>query len=187
VEEPAVRGALFRRYLSAIDPGTEVPPTDLLPRLAGGSNRAQPYLYSDAQIGALLAAARSIRFPLTAATCETLIGLLAVPGAVPGWVHAQQAPAMHFESNRARVLVHACPPNWALFRRRTRAAAFEAACNRQGIIQSMARVGSALDNAVAEAFNSTIKVEYSTGAGSPPVSRPAPASRTTRSRRRRPT
>jgi transposase InsO family protein len=40
------------------------------------------------------------------------------------------------------------------------AAAFEAACARQGIIQSMARVGSALDNAVAEAFNSTIKVEY---------------------------
>jgi transposase InsO family protein len=30
----------------------------------------------------------------------------------------------------------------------------------QGVIQSMARVGSALDNAVAEAFNSTIKVEY---------------------------
>jgi putative transposase len=37
---------------------------------------------------------------------------------------------------------------------------FAAACARQGIIQSMARVGSALDNAVAEAFNSTIKVEY---------------------------
>ena len=40
------------------------------------------------------------------------------------------------------------------------AEAFAAACARQGIIQSMARVGSALDNAVAEAFNSTIKVEY---------------------------
>ncbi len=40
------------------------------------------------------------------------------------------------------------------------AQAFEAACHRQGIIQSMARVGSALDNAVAEAFNSTIKVEF---------------------------
>jgi transposase InsO family protein len=40
------------------------------------------------------------------------------------------------------------------------AAAFEAACDRQAIIQSMARVGSALDNAVAEAFNSTIKVEF---------------------------
>ena len=37
---------------------------------------------------------------------------------------------------------------------------YETACARQGMIQSMARVGSALDNAVAEAFNSTIKVEY---------------------------
>lgn len=29
-----------------------------------------------------------------------------------------------------------------------------------GILQSMGRVGCALDNAAAEAFNSTIKVEY---------------------------
>jgi integrase/recombinase XerD len=70
----------FARYLSAVDPATEVPPTDLLPRLASGSNRAEPYLYSDAEVSALLAAARSIRSPLTAATCETLIGLLAVTG-----------------------------------------------------------------------------------------------------------
>jgi putative transposase len=40
------------------------------------------------------------------------------------------------------------------------AEAFEAACRRLGVIQSMGRVGSALDNAAAEAFNSTIKVEY---------------------------
>jgi len=70
----------FARYLSAVDPATEVPPTDLLPRQASGSNRAEPYLYSDAEVSALLAAARSIRSPLTAATCETLIGLLAVTG-----------------------------------------------------------------------------------------------------------
>jgi putative transposase len=37
---------------------------------------------------------------------------------------------------------------------------FEAACTRLGVLQSMGRVGSALDNAAAEAFNSTIKVEY---------------------------
>jgi integrase len=70
----------FARYLSAIDPATEVPPTDLLPHLVSGSNRAQPYLYSATQIADLLAAARSIRSALTAATCETLIGLLAVTG-----------------------------------------------------------------------------------------------------------
>lgn len=40
------------------------------------------------------------------------------------------------------------------------AEAFERACARLGVTQSMARVGSCLDNACAEAFNSTIKVEY---------------------------
>jgi transposase InsO family protein len=34
------------------------------------------------------------------------------------------------------------------------------ACRRLGVTQSMGRVGSALDNAAAEAFNSIIKVEY---------------------------
>jgi putative transposase len=40
------------------------------------------------------------------------------------------------------------------------AEAFERACRTLGVLQSMGRVGSALDNAAAEAFNSTIKVEY---------------------------
>jgi putative transposase len=39
------------------------------------------------------------------------------------------------------------------------AAAFDTACRRLGVVQSMGRVGSALDNAAAEAVNSTIKVE----------------------------
>ena len=39
------------------------------------------------------------------------------------------------------------------------AEAFEIACRRQGVIQSMARVGTCLDNAVHEAFHSTVKVE----------------------------
>jgi hypothetical protein len=38
--------------------------------------------------------------------------------------------------------------------------AFESACRRLGVLQSMGRVGSALDNAAAESFNSTTKVEY---------------------------
>ena len=37
---------------------------------------------------------------------------------------------------------------------------FETACRALGVKQSMGRVGSALDNAVSESFNSTIKVEY---------------------------
>lgn len=38
--------------------------------------------------------------------------------------------------------------------------AYEKACRRMGVPQSMGRVGSAPDNAAAEAFNSTVKVEY---------------------------
>ena len=67
----------FARYLSAIDPSTEVPPVGLL---AKGYRRTTPYLYSDVEIVSLLGAARTMRNVLTGATCETLIGLLAVTG-----------------------------------------------------------------------------------------------------------
>lgn len=67
----------FARYMSAIDPSTEIPPMGLLTK---GDRRATPYLYSDAEIVSLLAAARTMRNALTAATCETLIGLLAITG-----------------------------------------------------------------------------------------------------------
>jgi len=71
----AVRG--FARYLQTLDPDTEIPPADLLPARSG---RATPYLYSDAEIVALMAAAPQLAPPLRAATFETLIGLLAVTG-----------------------------------------------------------------------------------------------------------
>lgn len=67
----------FARHLHAIDPAHHVPPADLLP---GRSHRATPYLYSEADIAALMAAARDLRSPLRAATFETLVGLLAVSG-----------------------------------------------------------------------------------------------------------
>lgn len=67
----------FARHLHALDPVHEVPPTGLLPAT---TRRAVPYLYSEADIAALLAAARQLRSPLRAATFETLIGLLAVTG-----------------------------------------------------------------------------------------------------------
>ena len=38
--------------------------------------------------------------------------------------------------------------------------AYNTLCDRLGVVQSMGRVGSALDNAAAESFNSLIKVEY---------------------------
>lgn len=67
----------FARHLHAIDPRHEVPPTGVWP---AKSHRATPYLYSDADIAALMAAARQFRSPLRAATFETLTGLLAVTG-----------------------------------------------------------------------------------------------------------
>ena len=70
-----VRG--FALYLQAIDPRTEVPAADLLP---AKFRRATPYLYSEADVEALMGAARKIRSALKAATYETLIGLLAVTG-----------------------------------------------------------------------------------------------------------
>ena len=70
-----VRG--FAAYLATLDPSAEVPPASLLP---GGSRRAVPYLYSAADITALMAQAARLRTPLRPATLQTLIGLLAVTG-----------------------------------------------------------------------------------------------------------
>ncbi|MGK2930807.1 MAG: tyrosine-type recombinase/integrase [Acidimicrobiales bacterium] len=67
----------FARHLHVIDPVHQVPPAGLLP---ARSHRAVPYLYSDAEIAAVLAAARELVSPLRAATFETLVGLLAVSG-----------------------------------------------------------------------------------------------------------
>jgi integrase/recombinase XerD len=68
----------FARYLAAFIPGTQVPPPGLLPGPV--CRRAVPYLYSPAEITALMTAAGTIGSPLRAATYQTLIGLLAVTG-----------------------------------------------------------------------------------------------------------
>ena len=71
-----VRG--FARYLHAVDPTHQIPPTGLL---AGRSRRATPYPYTGDDIVGLMSAAGTLRrYPLRAATFETLIGLLAVTG-----------------------------------------------------------------------------------------------------------
>ncbi|MBA3741450.1 tyrosine-type recombinase/integrase [Sporichthya sp.] len=67
----------FARYLQTIDAAAEVPPTDLLP---GRAHRATPYLYSEADIAALITAARDLPGPLRSATFATLIALLACTG-----------------------------------------------------------------------------------------------------------
>lgn len=70
-----VRG--FARYLHVIDPVHQVPPTKVFPT---PKQRATPFLYSDTDIAALMAAARTFPSQLRAATLETVIGLLAVTG-----------------------------------------------------------------------------------------------------------
>jgi integrase/recombinase XerD len=67
----------FARYLATIDPSTEVPAEDLLP---ASQRRIAPYIYSEAEIAALMQATRALEPPLRAASFETLIGLMASTG-----------------------------------------------------------------------------------------------------------
>ncbi len=71
-----VRG--FARYLSGIDPRTEVPPAGTIRH----PNRwRRPFIYSDADVLAMIEQARIvIPQPLRSATYQTLIGLLASTG-----------------------------------------------------------------------------------------------------------
>lgn len=67
----------FARYLHALDPAHEVPPRGPIYR---GRGRPTPFLFTEADVVALLAAARTLRSPLQAATMEALVGLMAVSG-----------------------------------------------------------------------------------------------------------
>jgi integrase len=71
----AVRG--FARYLQTIDPATEVPPCGIWPSVAP---RPTPYLWADADVSALLNAARTLQPRSRAATHVALFGLLATSG-----------------------------------------------------------------------------------------------------------
>ncbi len=67
----------FANHLRGIDPATEVPPTHLLLQK---KRRATPYLYSESDIAALIAAAGTLGTTHRVATFRTLIALLAVTG-----------------------------------------------------------------------------------------------------------
>jgi integrase/recombinase XerD len=68
----------FARHMAGIDPRTQVPPPGLLPYR---QRWRPPFIYSDADIAALMAQVpRIVRSPLRAATYQTLIGLLAATG-----------------------------------------------------------------------------------------------------------
>jgi integrase len=70
-----VRG--LTRHLKALDPDTEIPPLGVLPHHC---RRVTPYLYSDRDVAALLAAARALHPSQRAATYETMIALLCTTG-----------------------------------------------------------------------------------------------------------
>jgi integrase len=71
----------FARHVATIDPTSEVPSTDLLP---GHRSRIAPYIYTEEEIAALMAAARKLQPRLRGMRHATLIGLLAVTGMRPG-------------------------------------------------------------------------------------------------------
>jgi integrase len=70
-----IRG--FARYLSTLDPTTEIPPRDLLPST---QQRIAPYIYSPAEIERMMSAAKALSPPVRGATVQTVIGLLAASG-----------------------------------------------------------------------------------------------------------
>jgi hypothetical protein len=67
----------FARYLATVDPASEIAAKDLLP---ARQPRVAPYIYSPQEITAVMAAARGLRRPLTAALFEIVIGLMATTG-----------------------------------------------------------------------------------------------------------
>lgn len=67
----------FARHMASRDPSTEIPPPGIVP------NRQRwrpPFIYTPADVAALMAQARAMRWRLPAATHSTLIGLLAATG-----------------------------------------------------------------------------------------------------------
>jgi len=81
----------------------------------------------------------------------------------------QEVNSYPHRTNRPLTSDRPAAPNiekWSLTNRRASAArntpppSAPAACDRLGVVQSMGRVASALDNAAAEAVNSILKTEY---------------------------
>ena len=64
----------FARYVATLDPESEVPSTELL---RASRPRVAPYIYSPAEINALIEAAGQLTPPLRAASYQTVIGLMA--------------------------------------------------------------------------------------------------------------
>jgi integrase/recombinase XerD len=68
---------VFARYVATLDADSEIPSKDLLP---ARRPRVAPYIYSPAEITALLDAVGRLTPPLRAASYRTVIGLMATTG-----------------------------------------------------------------------------------------------------------
>jgi site-specific recombinase XerD len=68
---------VFARHLHALDPACQIPAPGLLPARA---HRPTPFIYSEADIAALVHAAGTITAPLPSATVKALISLIASTG-----------------------------------------------------------------------------------------------------------
>jgi integrase/recombinase XerD len=95
----AVRG--FAHYLTAFDSNTEIPPTGLIRE---NDVRPTPYIYSPAQITALITVAKKLTPPLWAATMATVIGLMAATGLRPGEVYRLGRNHVDFDDAQLRVM-----------------------------------------------------------------------------------
>jgi integrase/recombinase XerD len=76
----------FARYMSGLDPATEIPPLGLV---TFRKHWRPPFIYSESDVEALMAAVpQLVPSPFRAATFQTMIGLLAVSGLRVGEVIA---------------------------------------------------------------------------------------------------
>ena len=118
-----VRG--FVRYLQALDPAHEIPPTGLLPTRTA---RSIPHLYSEHDIAGLMAAATELDPPTWAAAVRTMIGLLWATGMRVGEVlrlnvadfdiDASSVTVWHSKFNKSRLVPLASSTTDALCRYR---------------------------------------------------------------------
>jgi integrase/recombinase XerD len=95
----AVRG--FAHYLVGFDEATQIPPTGLIRE---NKVRPTPYIYSPAEITALIAVAEQLPSPLWAATMATVIGLMTATGLRPGEVYRLGRDHVDFDDAVLRVM-----------------------------------------------------------------------------------
>lgn len=92
----------FARYLHALDPAHQVPPTRLI---AQNTSRPTPRLFNETEITALMTAARQLKPVRWADTVEVVIGVLWVTGMRVGEVLRLNVGDINFDTGEATVLL----------------------------------------------------------------------------------